>query len=84
MGYRVWGLGLILLACSCGTHEKKMELSEADSAVATVENTSQPKEAAKPVDTTSIFGAYVGQFIAEKYHEEKNISYLNLRPAIWS
>lgn len=53
-------------------------MADADSAIAIVENTSQPVEPAKPVDTTSIFGAYVGEFSAEKYHEDRNITYSNL------
>lgn len=77
LGVRCWGLALIILA-SCGKPEKKVEISQAEVATVIVENTSQPKEPAKPIDTVSIFGAYVGQFVAEKYHEDRNLSYTNL------
>jgi hypothetical protein len=77
VGKSIVAIALMLIA-SCATPEKKAELSETEGVTAIVENTSQPLEATKPVDTTSIFGAYVGDFVAEKYREDKNITYSNL------
>jgi hypothetical protein len=68
----------LILFSSCSKPEKRQEISQADVVTAVVENTAQPKEPTKAIDTTSVFGAYVGQFVAEKYHEERNISYTNL------
>ncbi|HET6511271.1 MAG TPA: hypothetical protein VFH43_03695, partial [Candidatus Kapabacteria bacterium] len=78
MVHRVWALGSVLLLASCGSAEKKSDLASADSAIAIVENTAQPVEPVKPLDTTSVFGAYVGEFQAEEYKPESNYTWSNL------
>jgi hypothetical protein len=79
IGYSVWGLGLMLLACSCGVRERNQEvIRQEEEMMQQAKITSQPVEPAKPVDTTSIFGSYVGQFEAKEFKDDRPYTFSNL------